>query len=298
MTILQRCLALATLGFGLVARAQGNFDQTQIKDIPVAGNIHMFLGAGGNIGVSSGPDGLLMVDDQFAPLAEKIEAKLKDLNSGKLRFVLNTHWHGDHTGGNAHFGADATIVAHANVRKRLVDQRASREKNPNEKVDPKATELPIITFEQGASVYFNGEEIRLIHLGPGHTDTDSVVIFTGSKVVHMGDHFFKDRFPYIDLGSGGSVAGFVKNIETILPMIPADAKVIPGHGDLATVDDLKRFHEMLVETTGLIRKEIAEGKSLDEAKKAGLPEKYKSWGGGFINAGRWIEICYNSLSSK
>jgi glyoxylase-like metal-dependent hydrolase (beta-lactamase superfamily II) len=125
-----------------------------------------------------------------------------------------------------------------------------------------------------------------------------VVIFTGSKVVHLGDHFFKDRFPYIDLGSGGSVAGFVKNIETILPMIPADAKVIPGHGDLATVDDLKRFHEMLVETTGLIRKEIAEGKSLDEAKKAGLPEKYKSWGGGFINAGRWIEICYNSLSSK
>ena len=278
-------------GLGLAAisvSAQGNFENVQIKSTHVAGNVHMLEGQGGNIGVSTGPDGLLIVDDQFAPLAQKIDAALAKLEAGgPLKFVLNTHWHGDHTGGNAFFGRKASIVAHTNVRKRL----AGKSNTPKEA-------LPVITQDHGLSVHFNGEEIRMIPLGPGHTDGDSVIHFTKSGVVHMGDQFFNGRFPFIDLGSGGSVEGYAKNVESVLSKLPDDIKIIPGHGPLATKKDLQGFHEMLVETTAVIRKAISEGKSLEQVKAAGLPEKYKEWGAGFINQQTYIQIVYNNLKSK
>jgi glyoxylase-like metal-dependent hydrolase (beta-lactamase superfamily II) len=270
------------------ASAQQNFENVQIKSTHVAGNIHMLEGQGGNIGVSTGPDGLLIVDDQFAPLAQKIDEALGKLEAGgPLKFVLNTHWHGDHTGGNAFFGRKASIVAHTNVRKRLA-----------EKSDTPKEALPVITQDNGLSVHFNGEEIRMIPLGPGHTDGDSIIHFTKSGVVHMGDQFFNGRFPFIDLGSGGSVEGYIKNVEKILEHATDEMKIIPGHGPLGTKKDLKAFHDMLVETTGIIRKAISEGKSLEQVKAAGLPEKYKEWGTGFINHARYIEIVYNNLKSK
>jgi glyoxylase-like metal-dependent hydrolase (beta-lactamase superfamily II) len=238
--------------------------------------------------VSIGSDGNLIVDDQFAPLAEKIDAALQKLNPGKLKFVLNTHHHGDHTGGNATFGAkDATIIAQSNVRKRLAGE-----------ANAKKEALPVITFDISASVYFNGEEIKLLHHGPGHTDGDSIIHFTGANVVHMGDQFFNGGFPFIDLGSGGSVEGYIKTVATVLEKIPADAKVIPGHGKLGTVEDLKNFHAMLVETTGIVKKGIADGKSLAELKAAGLPEKFKDFGTGFIKTDRWIETIYNDATKK
>ncbi len=269
------------------ARAQRDMSKVEIKTTAVAGNIHMLEGQGGNIAVSTGPDGVLMVDDQFAPLAEKIAAAIEKLDHGPIKFLLNTHWHGDHTGGNAHFGKKATIVAHTNVRKRLAD-----------KSDTPKEALPVITFDDSASVHINGEEIRLIHLGPGHTDGDSIIHFTKSGVVHMGDLFFNGRFPFVDLGSGGDIGGLLKNIEAALVKIPADSKIIPGHGALATKADLEKYRDMLVETTGLVKKAIAEGKTLADVKAAGVPEKYKEWGSGFINAGRWLEISFNSLSKK
>jgi len=266
--------------------AQRDFSNVEIKAIPVANNIYMLEGAGGNIGVSIGTDGNLIVDDQFAPLAEKIDAALQKLNPGKLKFVLNTHHHGDHTGGNAIFGAkEAIILAQDNVRKRLAS-------DSNQKKEA----LPVITFGHSTSVHFNGEEIKLLHLGPGHTDGDSIIHFTSANVVHMGDQFFNGGFPFIDLNSGGSVEGYLKTVATVLDKIPADAKIIPGHGKLATVEDLKEFHTMLLETTGLVKRSIAAGKSLDEIKNAGLPEKWKSYGTGFINTGRWIETIYQSAT--
>lgn len=246
----------------------------------------MLEGSGGNIGVSAGPDGLLIIDDQFAPLAEKIDEALGKLATSKPKYLLNTHWHGDHTGGNAHFGKNALIIAHSNVRKRLAD-----------KSDTPPAALPVITYSHSASVHFNGEEIRILHFGPGHTDGDSIIHFTKSNVIHMGDQFFNGRFPFIDLGSGGDVDGYLQTIEAVLQWIPADAKVIPGHGSLASVADLRTFRDMLVETTSLIRTAKASGATLEEVKSKGLPDKWKEWGSGFINTSRWIEITYNSIKA-
>jgi len=292
-----RSLALAVLlaAASMPARAQGNdLSKVEIKAAKVAGNVSMLTGAGGNIGVSAGPDGVLVVDDQFLPLADKIKAAIKGIApSGKLAFVVNTHWHGDHTGGNAAFGKEATIVAQANVRKRL-GTRQERPEGEVTEASPKEA-LPIVTFEDGVSLWFNGEEIEIVHVPHGHTDGDVVVFFKGSNVVHMGDQFFNGTFPFIDTSSGGDVAGYVKNVADVLARIPADAKVIPGHGPLGTVDDLKKFHAMLAATADVVRGEIAKGMSLDDAKKAGLPAEWKGWATKFITTDFWIETLYNGL---
>lgn len=268
-------------------RAQQDFSKVEIKATHVAGNVYMLTGSGGNIGVSVGPDGILIVDDQFAPLAEKIEAALKKLNTGKLKFVLNTHYHGDHTGGNKHFGQQAHIIAHSNVRKRL-----------GGKPTDSKPELPIITFDDSLSVWFNGEEIKLAHVPPAHTDSDSTVYFTDANVIHFGDTFFSGRFPNIDLGGGGDVRGYIRNVGEAVKKTPSDAKLIPGHGPLSTVRELKEFHEMLVETSGIVEKAIADGKTLEQVKADGLPAKWKSWEAPTLKTDRWLEILYRGLKGK
>jgi cyclase len=279
-----------------LTRAQTDYSKVEIKATKVAGNVYMLEGAGGNIGVSVGPDGILIVDDEFAPLADKIKAALKNLGEGKLKFVLNTHWHGDHTGGNRVFGLDAPIIAHDNVRKRLSTDQKSEFFKQTTPASPKEA-LPVITFDQSLSVHFNGEEIKVIHFPQGHTDGDSVIFFTTSNVVHMGDDFFANRFPFVDLESGGSVQGLIKNIAEIMDKLPADVKLIPGHGPISTVDDLKRYHQMLVATSEIVRKKIAARKTLDQIKKEGLPEEWNSWGTGFVKTDMWIELLYRSYSN-
>jgi len=285
------------LSMPLLAIAQDDFSKVEIKATKVNGNVYMLQGSGGNIGVSVGTDGILIVDDQFAPLADKIKATLKTLGEGKLKFILNTHWHGDHTGGNAQFGRDAPIIAHDNVRKRLSTEQRLEFFKETVPAAPKEA-LPVITFDQSLSVHFNGEEIRVIHFPHGHTDGDSIIFFTTSNVVHMGDDFFASRFPFVDLDSGGSVQGLTKNIGEIIPKVPAGAKLIPGHGPISTIDDLKAYHRMLIETTEIVRKKIAAKKNLDQIKKEGLPAEWKSWGEGFIKTDQWIEIVFASLSKK
>ena len=290
-------IVLLVLVVPFVASAQDDFSKVEIKATKVNGNVYVLEGAGGNIGVSVGPDGILIVDDQFAPLAEKIRAALKTLGEGKLKFILNTHWHGDHTGGNAEFGREAPIIAHDNVRKRLSTEQRLELFKQTVPASPKEA-LPVITFDQSLSVHFNGEEIRVIHFPHGHTDGDSVIFFTNSNVIHMGDDFFAGRFPFVDLDSGGSVVGLTKNIAEIIPKIPAGAKLIPGHGPVSTVDDLKAYHRMLMETTEIVRKQMAAKKTLDQIKKEGLPAEWKSWGEGFIKTDVWLELVYRSLSQK
>lgn len=277
------------------ALAQGDLSKVEIKSTQVSGNVYMLEGAGGNIGVSVGTDGILIVDDQFAPLADKIRAALKKLGEGKLKYILNTHWHGDHTGGNKEFGPEAPIIAHDNVRKRLSGELKPATGN-SQPAPPEA--LPVITFDQSLSVFFNGEEIRVMHVPHGHTDGDSVIFFTRSNVVHMGDQFFNGMFPFIDLSSGGDVEGYARNVEAVIAKVPAGAKIIPGHGPLATVDDLKKFHQMLVATTDIVRERMKAGKTVDQIKAEKPLAKWESWGNGFMKTDNWIQSIYQGLSNN
>jgi len=290
-------LLIVSLLFAVSASAQTDFSKVQMKATKVAGNVYMLEGAGGNIGVSVGDDGLLIVDDQFAPLADKIRAALKGIADKKLHFILNTHWHGDHTGGNVAFGPEATIIAHDNVRKRLSTEQKSAVFNSTTPPSPKEA-LPVITFDQTLTVHFNGEDIRAIHYPHGHTDGDSVIFFSASNVVHLGDDFFAGRFPFVDLESGGSVEGLIKNIGELITKIPNDAKLIPGHGPISTLDDLKSYHRMLQQTTEIVRGKIKAGKTLDQIKSEGLPAEWAPWGAGFIKTDRWVETIYRSLTAK
>jgi cyclase len=298
-------LSAACAVFGAVfagagpVEAQQDFDDVQIEARHVAGNVYMLTGRGGNIGVSAGADGALMVDDQFAPLADKIREALRGLGQGgpeaDLQFVLNTHWHGDHTGGNAEFSPEATIVAHANVRRRLSTREDLGGGRMQEPQPPEA--LPVVTFGDSVSIHFNGEEIRAIHFPHGHTDGDAVIFFTDSNVVHLGDNFFSGRFPFVDLAAGGSVQGLATAVGVVLSQVPSDALLIPGHGPLSTVDDLREYKRMLEETIDIVEGRIAEGRSVDDVKAAGLPEEWAEWGTGFIDTERWLETVYQSLSS-
>src|SRR5688572_16476907 len=264
------------------AQQQPDWDAVQIKVHKVAGNVYMLEGMGGNIGVSLGEDGLVMVDSQFLPLAGKVEAAMKSVSDKPLRFILNTHWHFDHVGGNAHFGPKAPIVAHENVRARMMKGATIR----GNKVDPAAPEaLPIITFDQKLTVHLNGEDIRAIHFPNGHTDGDSVIFFTKSNVVHMGDDFFSGRFPFIDLDSNGSVQGLMAGVEQILSELPADVTIIPGHGPISKKADLQTYLTMLKDTSDAVQAAIKKGQTLEQIKAAKpFDAKYKEWSWGFINA--------------
>ena len=198
-------------------------------------------------------------------------------------------------GGNARFSTEASIIAHDNVRKRLAsDQKIFGNTVP---ASPREA-LPVITFDNSLAVHFNGEEIRAIHFPNGHTDGDSVIFFTGSNVVHMGDDFFAGRFPFVDLENGGNVVSLAKNVGDVISRLPAGVKIIPGHGPLSTVEDLRLYHRMLLETTDIVRKQAAAGKTLEQIKAAGLPETWKDWGTGFIKTDQWIELIYRSLTQK
>lgn len=290
-------LTVQGLGHASLIKGGGHIpvEQDNFRLEKVNGSVYALFGRGGNIGVSYGEDGLLTIDTQFENIAAQLKAQLRTLGTDKPKFVFNTHWHGDHTGGNTVFGQDAIIVAHKNVRDRLLNitEFRGQTRTPTPKIG-----LPMITYSKGLSIHFNGEEVKAVHFAKGHTDGDTVIFFTGSNVVHLGDDFFVGRFPFVDLASGGTVEGLVRNIGEMIQMIPADAKLIPGHGPVSTLDDLKDYHQMLIETTLIVRKHMKDGKTLEQIKAAGLGEKYKEAGSGFINQDAWIETIYRSYSPK
>jgi glyoxylase-like metal-dependent hydrolase (beta-lactamase superfamily II) len=286
--ILPACVAIALCLIAVAAPAQTDYSKVQIKVTKVAGTVYMLEGSGGNIGVSAGEDGIVIVDDEFAPLAPKIKEALKGISDKPIKFLINTHFHGDHTGGNAQFGADSTIIAQENVRKRLAATTGTN-KMPKEG-------LPIVTFNDRAAVHFNGEEIRAIHFPNGHTDGDSVIFFTQSKVVHMGDDFVTYGFPFVDVASGGSVGGMIAGGEKVLSMVPDDVKIIPGHGPLSTPADLRKFVSMLKDTRQLVADGIKQGKTAAQLKEAHVLAKYEDLGKGFIKTDAWIDLLYNEVA--
>lgn len=270
-----------------VVLAQQDFSKVEIKVTKVSGNVYMLEGSGGNIGACVGSDGILLVDDQFAPLAPKIKAALKQLSDKPIRYLVNIHFHGDHAGGNAEFSAEATIVAHENVRKRLQEGGTVG----GSAVQPAAKEaLPVITFNDRATVHINGEDVRAIHFPHGHTDGDSVIFFPQSNVLHMGDDFVTYGFPFVDTKSGGSVSGMIAGVEKALALAPADVKIIPGHGPLSTVADARKFVDMLKETRGLVADAVKQGKTRDRMKQDHLLAKYEQLGKGFIKTDGWIDV--------
>jgi len=291
-----------TLVGGRPARVQqDDFSKVQIKVTKVSGNIYMLEGSGGNIAASVGADGIVIVDDQFAPLAEKIQAALKGLGvtDKPVRFVINTHYHGDHTGGNEPFSnTGATVIAQDNVRKRLESGGTGGNGGSvrfESKPAPKAA-LPVITFEYDVTVHLNGEDIRALHFPSGHTDGDSIIFFPKNNVVHMGDDFVRYGFPFIDVASGGSVQGMISALEKAMAQLPADVKVIPGHGAISNLDDVRAFVKMLRETSAVVQKALDEHKTLEQMKQAKILAPWDKFAGTFINSDAFIETLYNSLT--
>ena len=266
------------------AISQDRWADAKITSQPVSGSVNMLEGMGGNIGISAGPEGILIIDDQFAPLAEKIAAAIGEISQTPMKYVVNTHYHGDHTGSNAYFTEvkGSTIFAHDNVRKRLAD-----------KDDHTHSELPVVTYQQGITFHFNGDTINVMHLPAGHTDSDSVVWFEEANVLHPGDLFFEGRFPFIDLDGGGTVAGYIKNVTKLISMLKDDTKIIPGHGSLATKVDYQKALDMLVDTAAMVKSMKTKGISVEDAVEQGLGEKYKAWAWNFITEKKWITTLYD-----
>src|SRR3990170_4515966 len=227
-------------------QAQPDMSQAQVKVVPVAAGVYMLDGFGGNVGLSVGTDDAFIIDDQYAPLTEKIKAAVATVTPKPVRFVVNTHWHGDHSGGNeAMAGSGAIIFAHENVRRRMSTEQFLAAFNNRVPASPKAA-LPVVTFSDTLSFYLNGDTIRSVHVANAHTDGDAIIFFRAANVIHMGDTFFNGFYPFIDVSTGGSVAGMIRAANHALAMSNTGTRFIPGHGPLATRADLVRYRDMLV----------------------------------------------------
>jgi cyclase len=301
-TIMRRLwilFAACVFASAFAAAQDQDFSKVQIKVTKVAGNVYMLEGLGGNIAASVGEDGIVLVDDQSAPLAEKIQAALKGITDKPVRFVINTHYHGDHIGRNEYFQKQAPIIAHDNVRKRLETGGTTGNGGSlhfEAKPQPEDA-LPTITFDHEITVHLNGEDIRALHFPSGHTDGDSIVFFPKSNVVHMGDEFVT-HFPFIDVEAGGSLNGMIDAVEKVIAQLPPDVKVIPGHGPLSSLDDLRAYLTMLQETRAATEKALREGETLEQMKHAKLLDPWKKYSGEFISADVFLETLYNSLSEQ
>jgi glyoxylase-like metal-dependent hydrolase (beta-lactamase superfamily II) len=278
------------------AQQQQDFSAVQIQTQQLGNGLFMLIGEGGNIGLSTGPDGSVLVDTQFAPLNAKIVAAVRGAGGGDVKYVINTHWHGDHTGGNEPLGkAGALIVAHDNVLARLSTEQFMAAFNQRVPPAPAAAR-PVITFPSTTTFHLNGNVVEVVHVENAHTDGDSIVHFRNANVIHTGDTYMKDIYPFIDVGSGGSIDGFIKSSEAVLARSDASTKIIPGHGALANKADMQRFHDMLVKVRGNIKTLIDQRKSEDEAVAAKPTAEFDAaWGQGFMNPENFTRFAYQSL---
>ncbi len=288
-----RTLILLALAFSIHVRAQSEQEPT-VSVTPIKDGLYLLQGRGGNVVASQGDDGMLLVDDDYPQYQPAYQQAVKALGADGVRFIVNTHWHGDHTGGNAAWGESGSVIlAHDNVRRRLSSRQDIKAFNRVVEPSP-ASAWPLVTFADSLALHVNGETVEVQHFPRGHTDGDSMVFFVEANVVHTGDHYFKDRFPFVDIGSGGTVGGFIENIRALLERVDYYTVIVPGHGDLANQEDLARFYNMLVETREEVRAMQARGMDLAAMQAAGLDAKWDSWGSGFIKADRWISFVASS----
>jgi len=292
-------LSILAILFSFQLFAQNDFSGVKIEAKKVTDNIYMLTGAGGNILVCTGEDGVFMVDDQFAPLSDKIKAAIAKLSDHPVKFLMNTHWHGDHTGGNENFGTSGSIiVAHENVRKRMSTEQMMKAFSRTVPASPEAA-WPGITFSEDINFYFNDEDIIITHSHNAHTDGDAIVFFPKSNVIHTGDTYFNGRFPFIDLSSGGSINGIIESANRVLFMADEDTKIIPGHGALSNKEEFSAYRNVLMTARDKVQKAIKVGKTLEQMQAEKILDEYDAkWGQNFIKTDKIIDFIYTDLTRE
>ena len=300
-SINQFCSLFVSLGIAFLATTSRvsaqDLENVQIQTIPVTEGIYMLTGEGGNIGISAGEDGVFLIDDQFAPLTEKICTAVSAISNQPIRFLLNTHWHLDHTGGNENLGrAGVVIVAHDNVRKRMRVDQFIEALNREIPASPPAA-LPVITFNDTVTFHLNGGEIQALHVETAHTDGDSIIYFPDADVIHTGDIYFSGMYPFIDVASGGSIEGMIAAVERVLTMAGEQTKIIPGHGPLSNRAELLVYRDMLVTVRERVKAAIAQEASMEDfiASKP-TADLDSTWGKGFLSPEQFLQIVYTDLS--
>jgi cyclase len=293
-------MRIALVAAFLAAAAPASAPAQDVSDVEIrverlAPGVAVLFGRGGNIGLSYGEDANALIDDQYAPLTDKILEAIATVSPGPVRFVINTHWHGDHTGGNENLGArGAVIMAHDNVRERMSSEQVMRALGQTVPPSPKEA-LPVVTFGGGVNLHLNGDTLHIVHVANAHTDGDSMVHWQNANVLHMGDTYFhKVTFPFVDLGSGGSIDGIIAATNRGLEIAGPDTKIIPGHGPMATRADLLAYRDMLVDVRAKVAAGIAAGQSLEQIQASGPAERY-GMADGFITPDRFVEAVYTSL---
>ncbi|MEM7282912.1 MAG: MBL fold metallo-hydrolase [Pseudomonadota bacterium] len=274
-----------------------DFSGVEIKTELVSDHVYVLFGAGGNIGVSAGEDGVFLIDDQYAPLTDKIRAAVETINKGDIRFVLNTHWHGDHVGGNENLAkGGSVVVAHDNVRKRMSVDTFFKTFNTEVKASPKDA-LPVITYSKDLTLHLNGDTMWAYHVPEAHTDGDSIVFFENANVVHMGDTFFNQMYPFIDVESGGSIKGITAAANKVIYKSDPYTKIIPGHGPVTDLDGLRAYRDMLETIAARLAKMIKDGASLEEIQQSNITDEWEEqWGNGFMKKDRFLMLAYLSLT--
>jgi len=299
LTTIRRTAAFVLGALLATAAAAQGMQDVEIRAEKVRGNVYVLYGQGGNIGLSIGDDGAFMIDDQFAPLTPKILDAVASLTDHPVKFVVNTHWHFDHTGGNENMGErGAIIVAHENVRKTMSTEQFIEAFNRTQPAAPEKA-LPVVTFADSIDFHWNDEHMHVFHVGPAHTNGDSVIHFENANVFHMGDIYFSNGYPFIDTGRGGNLGGFIDAVDTVLEKANARTRFIPGHGNVTGIDDLREYRDMLETIHGRIEKLVEEGKSREEVIAAKPTADFDDqWGGGFMQPEQWVGIVYDGFANE
>jgi glyoxylase-like metal-dependent hydrolase (beta-lactamase superfamily II) len=287
-------LAALLVAISSLVSAQEDWDAVKIETVSVKDGIYMLVGRGGNIGLSVGEDGAFLIDDQYAPLTAKIETAIRAVTKDPVRFLVNTHWHGDHTGGNENFGKTGSIiVAHENVRRRMGAEQVRRILSTTKTPASPAGALPRVTFSDEVTFHWNGDEIRAFHVDPAHTDTDSIIHFVKADVVHMGDVFVTGRYPFVDVDTGGNVNGIIAAADKVLLIAKPTTKIIPGHGDLSGPPELQAYRNMLASVRDRVKTLVDGGKSVEEVIAAKPTSSFEAKLG--ADSERFVRGVYHSV---